>query len=112
MHSIWDADSLLDRAQELLKKTIDEHTEYNTAELDRSHPVKTGTDFARLLGFTVRMHVVKRRRAVKRLVCSRREQSIAVVIVAEGLDVENCLSTEYSGYASTTTAAVAVTGAV
>jgi len=40
MHSIWDADSFLDRAQELVKKAIDEHAEYNTAELDRSHPVK------------------------------------------------------------------------
>ena len=27
MHSIWEADSFLDRAQELVKKAIDEHTE-------------------------------------------------------------------------------------
>ena len=26
MHSIWEADSFLDRAQELVKKAIDEHT--------------------------------------------------------------------------------------
>jgi len=27
MHSLWDADSFLDRAQELVKKAIDEHAE-------------------------------------------------------------------------------------
>ena len=40
MHSMWEADPFLDRAQELVKKAIDEHTEYDTAELDRSRPVK------------------------------------------------------------------------
>jgi hypothetical protein len=35
MHSMWDADSFLHRAQELVKKAIDEHAEYNTAELAR-----------------------------------------------------------------------------
>jgi len=35
MHSMWDADSFLDRAQELVKKAINEHAEYDTAELDR-----------------------------------------------------------------------------
>jgi len=34
------ADSFLDRAQELVKKAINEHAEYNTAELDRSRQVK------------------------------------------------------------------------
>jgi len=42
MHSIWDADSFLDRTQELVKKSIYEHAEYNTSELDRSCPVKKG----------------------------------------------------------------------
>jgi len=50
MHSIWDADSFLDRAQELVKKTIIEHAEYNTAELDRSRPVKKGAAARRRLG--------------------------------------------------------------
>jgi len=40
MHSILDADSFLDRAQELVMKAIDERAEYNIAELDRSRPVK------------------------------------------------------------------------
>jgi len=40
MHSMWGADSFLDRAQELVKKAINEHADYNTAELDRSHPFK------------------------------------------------------------------------
>jgi len=42
MHSKWYTDSLLDRAQELVKKLIDEHAEYNTTELDKSRPVKKG----------------------------------------------------------------------
>jgi len=40
MHLIWDADSFLDQVQELVKMAIDEHAEYDTAELDRSCPVK------------------------------------------------------------------------
>ena len=31
MHSMWNADSFLDRAQELVKKAIDEHAKYTTA---------------------------------------------------------------------------------
>ena len=50
MHSIWDADSFLDRAKELVKKVIDEHAEYNIAELDRSRPVKKGAATKRRLG--------------------------------------------------------------
>jgi len=50
MHSIWDADSFLDRAQEWVKKAIDEHAEYNTVELDRSRPVKKGAVTRRRLG--------------------------------------------------------------
>jgi len=42
MHSIWDANFFLDRAQELVKKAIDKHANYNTAELDRSRPVNKG----------------------------------------------------------------------
>jgi len=47
---MWDADSFLDRAQELVKKAIDEHAEYSTAELDRSRPVKKGAATRRRLG--------------------------------------------------------------
>jgi len=50
MHLIWDADSFLDRAQELVKKAIDERAEYNTAELDRSRPVKKGAATRRRFG--------------------------------------------------------------
>jgi len=50
MYSIWDTDSFLDRAQELVKKAIDENVEYNTAELDRSRPVKKGAATRRRLG--------------------------------------------------------------
>jgi len=50
MHSMWDADSFRDRAQELMKKAINEHAEYNTEELDRSPPVKKGEATRRQLG--------------------------------------------------------------
>jgi len=50
MHSIWDADSFLDRAQELVKRAIDEHAEYITAELDRSRPFKQGAATKRQIG--------------------------------------------------------------
>jgi len=50
MHFTWNADSFLDRAQELVKKAINEHEKYNTAELDRSRPVKKGTVTRRWLG--------------------------------------------------------------
>jgi len=39
---VWNTDSFLDRAQELVKKAIDKHAKYTTTELDRSHPVKKG----------------------------------------------------------------------
>jgi len=42
MLSMWNTDSFLDRAQELVKKAIDKHSKYTTTELDRSRPVKTG----------------------------------------------------------------------
>ena len=47
-------------------------------------------------------------RAVKAYFLLDAEQSIAAAIFAEGLDTENCLPTEYSGYAATTIAAAAV----
>jgi len=39
MLSVWNTDSFLDRAQELVKKAIDRHAKYTTTELDRSRPV-------------------------------------------------------------------------
>ena len=54
------ADSFLDRAQELVKKAIDEHAKYNTAELDRSHLVKKGAATRKRLGeqVAVNMHTM------------------------------------------------------
>jgi len=40
------------------------------------------------------------------------EQNITAAIFAEGLDAENCLATEYSGYASAAAAAVATAAAL
>ena len=50
MDSMWDKKSFLDRAQELVKEAINEHTNHNTAELDRSRPVKKGAATRRRLG--------------------------------------------------------------
>jgi len=47
---MWDVDFFLNRAQELVKKAIDEHAEHNTVELDRSWPVKKGAATRRRLG--------------------------------------------------------------
>jgi len=60
MPSVWNADSFLDRAQELVKKTIDKHAKYTTTELDRSRPVKKGAATRRRLGeqVAVNMHTM------------------------------------------------------
>ena len=50
--------------------------------------------------------------AVKAYFALDAEQSIAAAIFAEGLDAENCLPTEYSGYACGAAAAIAATAAV
>jgi len=47
---MFDVDSFLDRAQELVKKAIDEHADYNTAEFDRSRPVQKRAATRRRLG--------------------------------------------------------------
>jgi len=53
-------DSFLDRVQELVKKAIDEHAEYNPAELDRSRPVKKASATRRRLGeqLALNMHTI------------------------------------------------------
>ena len=51
-------------------------------------------------------------RAVKAYFVLDAEQSIAALIVAEGLDAENCLPTEYIGFASAAAATVAAAVAV
>jgi len=50
MLSMWNTDSFLDRAQELVRKAINEHAKYTTAEPDRSRPVKKGAATRRRLG--------------------------------------------------------------
>ena len=50
MHSMWNAESFLGRAQELVNRAIDEHARYTTAELDRSRPVKKGAATRSRLG--------------------------------------------------------------
>jgi len=49
MHSIWNASPFLDWAQEVVKEASDEHANYNTAELDKSRPVKKGAATRRRL---------------------------------------------------------------
>ena len=50
MLSMWNTDSFVDRAQELVKKAIDKHAKHTTTELDRSRPVKKGAATRRRLG--------------------------------------------------------------
>ena len=58
---MWDADSFLDRAQELVKKAFDEHSDYNAAQLDRSRPVKKGAVTRRRLSeqVAVKTHTMR-----------------------------------------------------
>jgi len=58
--SMWNTDSFLDRAQELVKKAIDKHAKYTITELDRSLPVKKGAATRRRLGeqIAVNMHTM------------------------------------------------------
>jgi len=51
-------------------------------------------------------------RAVKAYFVLDAEQSITAAIFAEGLDAENCLPTEYSGYDSAAAATVVAAAAV
>ena len=53
MLSVWNTDSFLDRAQELVNKTINTHAKYTTTELDRSRPLKKGAATRRRLGVQV-----------------------------------------------------------
>ena len=57
---LWNTDSFLDRAQELVKKAIDKLAKYTTTELDRSRPVKKGSATRRRLGeqVAVTMHTM------------------------------------------------------
>jgi len=50
MLSVWNTDSFLDRAQELVKKAIDKHAKYTSTELNRSRPVQKGAVTRRRLG--------------------------------------------------------------
>jgi len=58
MLSVWNTDSFLDQAQELVKKAIDKHAKYTTTELYRSRPIKKGAATRRRLGeqVAVNMH--------------------------------------------------------
>jgi len=60
MLSVWNTDSFLDRAQELVKKAINKHAKYTTTELDRNHPVKKGAVTRRRLSeqVAVNMHTM------------------------------------------------------
>jgi len=63
MLSVWNTDSFLDRAQEVVKKAVDKHAKYTTTELDRSRPVKKGAATRRRLGeqVAINMHTMLER---------------------------------------------------
>jgi len=58
--SVWNTDSFLDRAQELVTKAMKKHAKYTTTELDRSRPVKKGAVTRRRLSeqAAVNMHTM------------------------------------------------------
>ena len=60
IHLIWNSNPLLDRAQELVKEAIDRQAYYNTAELDRSRPVRKEAARIRRFGeqIAVNMHTM------------------------------------------------------
>jgi len=60
MLSLWNTDSFLDRAQELVKKAINKHAKYTTTDLDRSRPIKRGAATRRRLSeqVSVNMHTM------------------------------------------------------
>jgi len=84
---MWNTNSFLDRAQELVKKAINEHTEYNTTELDRSRPVKKGAATRRRLGeqVSVNMHTmgtsfVGKVRDVRQIAQAQIEEDVAYMV--------------------------------
>jgi len=83
MQSMWDADSFLDQAQELVKKAIDEHANYNISELDRNRPVKKRAATRRRLGDQVAVNMHTMRTSFVRKV--RDVQQIAEAQIGEGV---------------------------
>ena len=57
MLSLWNMDSILDLAQELVKKATDKYAKYITTEFDRSCPVKKGAATRRRLAEQVAVKV-------------------------------------------------------
>jgi len=60
MLSVWNTDSFMDRAQELVEKAINKHAKYTITELDRSRPVKKRAATRRRFGeqVSVNMHTM------------------------------------------------------
>jgi len=90
MLSMWNTDSFLDRAQELVKKAINKHAKYTTIELDRSRPVKKGAATRRQVGeqVAVNMHTmgtsfVGRARDVQQIAEARIGEGVAAVVEFE-----------------------------
>jgi len=90
MLSMWNTDSFLDRAQELVKKAIDEHAEYTTAELNMSRPVKKGAATRRRLGEQVAVNMrtmgtsfVRKVRDVRQIVEAQIGEGVADMVEFE-----------------------------
>jgi len=85
---IWDTNSFLDRAQELVKKAIDEHATYNTAELDKICPVKKGAATRRRFGeqaavdmYTMGTSFVRKVRDVRQITEAQIGEGVADMVV-------------------------------
>jgi len=97
--SVWNTDSFLDRAQELVKKAIDEHAKYTTTELDRSRPVKKGAMTIRRLGEQVAVNMHTMGTSFVRKV--RDVQQIAEAQIGEGVADMVEFEAQVSGHEAT-----------
>jgi len=99
MYSVWNTDSFLDRAQELVKKAINKHAKYTTTELDRSCPVKKGAVTRRRLceQVAVNMHTMGTRNVGK----VRDVRQIAEAQIGEGVADMVEFEAQVSGHEAT-----------
>jgi len=102
MRSMWNANSFLDRAQEWVERAIDEHANYNTAELDRSRPVKKRAATRRRLGeqVAVNTHTI----GISFVGKARDVRQVAEAQIGEGLADMVEFKAQVNGHEATETA--------
>jgi len=99
MLSVWNTDSFLDRAQELVKKAINKHAKYTITELDRSRPVQKGAATRRRLGEQVAVNMLTMGTSFVEKV--RDVQKIAEAQIGEGVAHMVEFEAQVSGHEAT-----------